>query len=112
MGVNTPAVTLCAGSSVVLQASGGNGQTYTWSPNIGLSATTGATVVVAPGTTQTYTVTSTNYCGPPSTATVAVTVNENCCQQQDGYDFTLQGTYTGLALQCPSPACATWPRAA
>jgi hypothetical protein len=92
--LNTTAATLCAGSSLVLQASGGDGQNYTWAPNIGLSATTGATVVVSPGSTQHYTVTSTNPCGPARTATITVTVNENCCQESDGYDVHIpNGTY-------------------
>ncbi len=85
-------MTLCAGSSTVLQASGGDGINYRWSPDIGLSARNGATVVVAPGQTQTYTVTSSNACGTAS-ATVAVTVNENCCQANDGFGIALQGTY-------------------
>ncbi len=52
--------TACSGVPVTLTASGGNG-TYTWSPAIGLSATTGAVVtatqVVAAPISQTYTIT-------------------------------------------------------
>lgn len=99
VALNTTAATLCAGSSVVLQASGGNGVSYSWAPNIGLSATSGATVVVAPGSTQQYTVTSVNACGLTASATVAVTVKENCCQQADGYDLNVQGVYTSSPFQ-------------
>jgi PKD repeat protein len=49
----SPAV-ICAGSSVLLTASGAN--TYTWSPSTGLSATTGAVVSANPSITTVYTI--------------------------------------------------------
>ena len=48
---------ICAGGSVTLNASGGNG-TYTWSPSTGLNTTSGTTVTASPGVTTTYTATS------------------------------------------------------
>ena len=79
-----------------MQASGGNG-TYTWSPNVGLSATTGASVVVSPLPTTpanpttgytTYTVTSTNPAtGATMTATARVFVSEKCCPQSKNQDY-------------------------
>lgn len=69
----TPATAaICAGSNVVLTASGGT--TYTWSPSTGLSGTTGASVTANPTTTQTYTITgTTNGCSGTTTKTVTVT---------------------------------------
>lgn len=70
---------ICAGDHINLTATGGNGS-YTWSPNVGLSATGGAVIVAGPLVTTTYTVTSTNpNTGAPTTASVTVTVSENCC---------------------------------
>gem|GEM_PF-6800722 len=50
-------VVTCASDRATLRASGGNG-TYTWSPDIQLSSTTGATVVAGPLANMQYTVTS------------------------------------------------------
>ena len=78
-GVNilniTPASpALCAGQSVSLTATGGNG-VYSWTPATNLSATSGTTVTANPGSTTTYTVTSTTAMGCPTTKDVTVTVN-------------------------------------
>ena len=62
---------ICAGSSIVLNATGAT--TYTWSPATGLSATTGASVNASPAATTTYTVTGTSL-GCNGTATSTVTV--------------------------------------
>ncbi|WP_396190084.1 beta strand repeat-containing protein, partial [Flavobacterium sp.] len=77
---NTPAVTavsanvtICAGQSTVLTASGSG--TYAWTPATGLSASTGDTVTAQPTSTTTYTVTGTDANGCSTTATVTVTVN-------------------------------------
>jgi gliding motility-associated-like protein len=48
----------CYGVPVPLTASGANN--YTWSPAIGLSATTGSTVIAMPPVTTTYTIIGTN----------------------------------------------------
>jgi len=78
--------TLCPRSSDSLKASGANtGGTYAWSPSTGLSASTGAGVVVSVGAptlvTTTYTVTGTTEGGCHSTATVTVVVPTDtlCC---------------------------------
>lgn len=79
-GVNilniTPAApAICAGQSVNLTATGGNG-TYTWSPPTNLNTTTGATVTATPPAgSHTYTVSSTTATGCPLTKDVTVTVN-------------------------------------
>ena len=46
---------LCIGQSIVLDAEGGNGN-YTWSPSVGLSATTGNQVTFTPPTPGVYTI--------------------------------------------------------
>ena len=47
--------TMCMGQTLTLNATGGNG-VYNWSPNIGLSSLTGASVVFTPPAPGTYTV--------------------------------------------------------
>jgi gliding motility-associated-like protein len=69
----TPAApSICLGSSVGLSASGAT--SYTWSPAIGLSSTTGSNVTANPTATTTYTVTGTTN-GCTSSQNVVVTVN-------------------------------------
>jgi len=69
--ITVNSATICPGQSATLTATGGN--TYSWSPATGLSATTGATVTATPSATTTYTVTGTGTCGS-GTATSTVTV--------------------------------------
>jgi gliding motility-associated-like protein len=63
---------ICAGQSTTLTASGG--LSYTWSPAIGLSATTGATVTASPPNTMSYTVVGTGTC-TTDTTTINIAVN-------------------------------------
>ncbi|MGK4568079.1 LamG-like jellyroll fold domain-containing protein [Flavobacterium sp. 3HN19-14] len=70
---NTTSGTICSGGSATLTADGGDD--YTWSPSIGLSATTGNSVTASPTVTTTYTVTGThNGCSSTAEVTVNVTV--------------------------------------
>ncbi|HLG33505.1 MAG TPA: PKD domain-containing protein [Bacteroidia bacterium] len=71
--VTSPDVTVCKGDTTILTASGAN--TYSWSPSIWLSATTGDTVIAVPFSTTTYLVTATDINGCTSTASITVTVN-------------------------------------
>lgn len=64
----SPSVTICAGSSATLTASGAS--SYTWMP----SSSTSSIVVVTPSVTTIYTVTGTNNFGCINTKTVSVTV--------------------------------------
>ncbi len=64
--------TICAGQSVQLAATGGN--SYSWSPATGLSATNIANPVASPTVTTSYTVTAT-IGAQSSTDVVVVTVN-------------------------------------
>ena len=56
-----PTVPLCIGQSTLLQADEGN--TWTWSPTIGLSNPASQTPIASPPETTTYTVTISNLCG-------------------------------------------------
>lgn len=72
--------TICQGESVIVNASGGM-NTYTWSGDPGLSATTGSTVTITPPTTAgVY-----NY-SIQSSGTV------NLCPQTETFDFTITVT--------------------
>ncbi len=73
LDISPSAPTICAGGSVNLTATGGSG-TYTWAPPAGLNTTTGPTVTASPGSTTTYTVTSTTFGVCPVTKDVTVTV--------------------------------------
>lgn len=64
---------ICSGGNTTLTASGG--YSYTWSPAVGLSATTGAVVTANPVTTTTYTVTGVDELGCSNTTTVTITVS-------------------------------------
>lgn len=65
-------VTICQGTSTVLNGSGGI--SYTWSPSTGLGQTDVAAPVASPDVTTTYTLTASNN-GCEGTATVTVTVD-------------------------------------
>jgi len=73
IGVTASPTSFCIGSSTTLTATGA--VTYSWSPNTGLSATAGDTVIADPLTTTTYTVTGTNSNGCINTNTIEVVVN-------------------------------------
>ncbi len=62
---------LCSGSSATLTGTGAT--TYTWNPG----AITGATVVVTPTITTTYSLTGTNASGCTNTQTVSLSINPN-----------------------------------
>lgn len=69
----TSDLSICAGNSATLNASGG--LSYSWSPSTGLNATTEPSVEASPASTTTYTVTGNNSYGCSNTALVTVTVN-------------------------------------
>ncbi len=70
-----PNATICFGNCVTLTASGG--YSYIWSPNSGISSSTGANVVACPSMTTTYFVLAENAQGCTGTSNVTVTVDSS-----------------------------------
>ena len=68
----SPDTTICSGQSMTLTANGAN--TYSWSPSLTLSSSTGNPVIAVPPSTTTYTVTG-DQNGCTATAQVTVSVN-------------------------------------
>ena len=66
------ATSICNGSSATIVASGAN--VYQWAPSIGLSASTGASVVAQPLVSTTYTLFGTNPAGCTNSVTAVVNV--------------------------------------
>lgn len=111
----TPATsTICAGQSVTLTATGGNG-TYTWNASPNLSGTTGSTVTATPPSipgTYTYTVNSSGgnpLCPSSTLATATITVNScgGCTVTAANSGDVCQGTPT-FNLTATNVAGATW----
>jgi len=84
INLNNEFVAICQGESQMLEASGGD--SYTWSPAIGLSATDGNMVFASPNETTTYTVTgidATGACMGSNEVTVIVTSLEEASAIDD-----------------------------
>jgi PKD repeat protein len=86
---------ICSGNSTALTAAGAG--TYSWSPAMGLSATTGSNVTANPASTTVYTVTGTSgSCNGTNTSTVTVsptpTVNVNSSTICSGSPTTLSAS--------------------
>lgn len=74
--VNPANITICPGSSILLNASGAN--TYSWFPSTGLSGTNGNNIAASPSQTTIYTVYGeSNGCADTTTSTINVTVIPN-----------------------------------
>ena len=73
--VNPPNPTICELSSTVMTASGAD--LYSWSPSLGLSATTGDQVTASPGVETTYTVIGSNADGCTASATATIFIGDN-----------------------------------
>jgi len=81
----------CPGQQVTLTASGGN--SYSWSPNVALSAITGASVSASPTATQMYTLTGTNASGCSASVNSTITVLP-CTDCMSGPGTVWSGTIT------------------
>ncbi len=81
----SPNVTVTAGSSASLSASGGN--SYLWSPSIGLSCSNCSDPVATPSATTQYcvVVTDTNGCTDSACVTVFVIPEPIVCEEKDLY---------------------------
>jgi hypothetical protein len=106
--------TICAGQSVTLTATGGNGS-YTWNASPNLSSTSGATVTATPPSTPgtyTYTVNSATgnaLCPSSTTASATITVNScgGCTVSAGNSGDVCQGTAT-FNLTATNVAGAIW----
>lgn len=106
--------TICAGQSVTLTATGGNG-VYNWTASPNLSGTTGSTVTATPPSTPgtyTYTVNSSGgnpLCPSSTMATATITVNScgGCTVTAGNSGDVCQGTAT-FNLTATNVAGATW----
>ncbi|MCB0516702.1 MAG: hypothetical protein KDD49_11610, partial [Bacteroidetes bacterium] len=102
-------VTICAGESTQLSASGGN-ISYSWSPATGLSNANIPNPVASPTTTTIYTVTSTSSDGCVSSDQVTVYVNPNVnvnAGQDDmvcGLSYQLSGSPSANGTWTASPS--------
>lgn len=83
--------TMCMGNSMTLNVTGGNG-IYNWSPNTGLSAVTGPSVVFTPPAPGTYTV------------VVESTDTNPICSTQSSTVITVVDVVTPTFVQ-PTPIC-------
>ncbi len=71
--IDADKLTLCAGERTKIVVSGG--ETYQWSPAIGLDTTEGFRVMASPTVTTTYTVTSTDRASCPAIANITIEVS-------------------------------------
>jgi gliding motility-associated-like protein len=71
--ITVNSASICLGQQTATLTAGG-ANTYTWSPPVGLSASTGNVVISTPPATQNYTVTGTNVNGCVNKETTAVVV--------------------------------------
>ena len=65
---------VCGGNGITLSGNGNPGDTYSWTPGTGLSATTGDSVIASPTATITYTVIATAPGGCSDTGTDVITI--------------------------------------
>jgi large repetitive protein len=109
VSVPTPA-SICAGNSTALTATGAGGlgpYTYAWSPALGLSSTSGASVTASPTITSSYSVVVTDSRGCTGNATVTVTVNPIPVVNA-GPDVSICSGSGANTLTGFSPAAGTW----
>lgn len=75
--INTPDTTICEGASVILNVTGSDEYSYTWSPTTGVSDTSIRNPVISPTTTTTYYLTATYPGCIDSMADIKITVEPN-----------------------------------
>jgi len=76
LGISPGTAVLDPGQTVMLTASGAT--TYTWSPATDLSCADCASPIASPSQTTTYVVTGSDVTGCSGTASITITVNEDC----------------------------------
>lgn len=97
--------TICVGDFSTLTATAGVALNYLWNPALGLSDTTGTSVIASPLTTTTYSVTGTGLICPSGIATITIIVNPiplvnagNDTVVDPGTSLTLNGTGQGTLV--------------
>lgn len=102
-GINSPAASICAGSSVQLIATGGT--SYKWTPATGLSLDNIPNPIATPAKTTKYVVDISNGACDDSTKSVTITVNKNPSVTAgnkitlfEGQSATLHGTVAGDSI--------------
>ncbi len=101
----SPDMATCAGTSVILNASGAS--SYSWTPPAGLNATTGSSVMADPDSTTTYTVTGLSAGCPFASAAVRVNVLPEPALMAISTN-TCQGETKGLIKLSPTLAGAIY----
>lgn len=98
--LNIEDTTICSGESVELVA--GTADSYSWSPEVGLSCTDCNTVIAAPTSTTTYVVMSeTSGCPASASATIHVIANPSVTIQADPTDSIPLGNSVVLTAVPP-----------
>jgi hypothetical protein len=93
-----PVTLTCTTPSAVLGSAAVAGNTYSWTPTTGLSASNQAQPTASPISTTTYTVTVTSASGCTSTSSVVVTVDKNLPTANAGVDKNLNCTTTSTTI--------------
>ena len=99
------APSICPGTSVTISASGAS--SYSWSPSLGLSTTTGSSVVASPSSTTTYMVIGQSSFGCSDTAYITVNVNPTAEVDIDHED-TLVCIGSTFSLTASGAATYSW----
>lgn len=108
IGIVSTATTICTGGNTTLSASGPTDGLYSWSPAIGLSASTGTTVIANPSITTNYTVTYTNTVGCYATASVLITVTPTLINATTNKYSICLGSSAALAVGGATGGTYTW----
>ncbi len=95
LNINPNPVVLCLNTPQNITASGAS--TYSWCPNIGLSATVGNVVSANPSSNITYTIIGTTVWGCMDSTTVSVSVNVNTVATSPDYDLCMGESTTMTA---------------
>lgn len=91
LNINPNPVVLCLNTPQNITASGAS--TYSWSPNVGISSSTGNVVSANPVSNITYTIIGTSFFGCMDSTTVPVSVNVNTVATSPDYDLCMgEGT--------------------
>lgn len=105
---------ICSGEYAVIRLPDNKSTSFSWSPPTGLSSTTGASVTARPGSTTTYTITSTTTEGCSRTSRVTVGVRRRVdfrfsIQPVNDGEVLLPGDTTSIIVSAVSDSLAQTP---